>query len=57
MSSCVPVKLHGMMEVGRFDKPVVKSDLEVVPKLFYLLLSAAAYGAGSGLCTHSVVDR
>lgn len=32
VSSHAPVKLHGKMEVGRFDKPAVKSDLEAVPK-------------------------
>lgn len=53
------MKLHRKMEVDRFDKALMKSDIKIVPKLFYkyLLLSAGAYSASSGVCTHSVVDK
>lgn len=53
------VKLHREVEMDRFDKPLMKNDLKVVPKLCnkYLLLSADAYSASSGVCSYSVVDK
>lgn len=53
------MKLHRKMEVDGFGKSLIKSDFQVVPKLFckYLLLSADVYSAGSCVCTHSVVDK
>lgn len=34
MSSCVTVRLHRKMEVDGFGKSLIKSDFQVVPKLF-----------------------